>query len=87
MKMFSKSMYLMFWDETPPNRKTKVICVISMRNSFKLGEISWYGPWRQYCFFPSNGTIFNTGCMQDVITYIKELMEERKNDKSTKKSD
>lgn len=28
-----------------------------------LGSLKWYGAWRQFCFFPAEGTIFNTGCL------------------------
>lgn len=43
-----------------------------------LGYIKWYPPWRQYCFFPKEDFVFNIGCMQYIIDYIKELMEARK---------
>jgi hypothetical protein len=36
----------------------------------------WYGAWRQYCFFPSEEMIFSSGCMQDIIKFIQNLMEE-----------
>lgn len=57
--------------------KTEVYIVMTHDNDY-LGEIKWHGPWRQYCFYPYQGTIFNTGCMQYIIDFIKELMEARK---------
>ena len=53
--------------------KTKVIGVWSKRSSDRLGIIKWYGPWRQYAFFPETGTIFNVECLNDIIIHIKEL--------------
>lgn len=42
-----------------------------------LGIVKWYGPWRQYCFFPSGDTVFNIGCMTDIGDFINQLMSER----------
>lgn len=53
--------------------KTKVIGVCSRKGSNSLGIIKWYGPWRQYAFFPEGETIFNVGCLNDIITHIREL--------------
>lgn len=53
--------------------KTKVIGIWSKKNGNRLGIIKWYGPWRQYAFFPETGTIFNIECLNDISEYIKEL--------------
>jgi hypothetical protein len=45
----------------------------------KLGHIKWHCPWRQYCYFPYSCTLYSVGCMDDINSFIKELMEERKN--------
>lgn len=55
--------YLSFERVDNPGRKTMVWNVISQSSEIVLGRIAWYGPWRQYCFYPSNGTIFNTDCL------------------------
>jgi len=39
-----------------------------------LGSVSWYGPWRQYCFFPEHGIVFSAGCMADIQAFIQEAM-------------
>ena len=62
-------------DEKP---KTSVFDIINIKSGLRLGIIKWYGPWRQYCFFPYEETIFNMDCMQYIIDFIKELMEKRK---------
>jgi len=53
--------------------KTKVIEVISKRTRERLGAIMWFGRWRQYAFFPDNETVFNTECLNDIQSYIREL--------------
>ena len=63
---------------TRQTEKTVVVGVFSRRSDALLGEVKWYGPWRQYTFFPAHDCIFNTGCMEDIIGMIKRLMEERK---------
>ncbi len=58
--------------------KTEVWFVLSKSQGALLGTIKWWSGWRQYCFFPEQNTLFNPGCMADISTKIKELMEERK---------
>ena len=71
------SEYIRF-DETTPKPKTKVYSVVNKKSGYRIGEIKWHGPWRQYCLFPEDETIFNNGCMHDIIEFITKLMEERK---------
>jgi len=58
--------------------KTKHFSVRNIKSREILGYIKWYGPWRQYCFFPMVQTIFNMDCMRYIIDFIEELMEARK---------
>lgn len=74
----SKYLKFFFAGYAHPRSTTKVYDVISIRSSAILGHIRWYAPWRQYCFMPSPGCVFNVGCMRDIIAFIGELMEERK---------
>jgi len=53
--------------------KTKVIEVTSKLHGDRLGIIKLFGRWRQYAFFPENGTVFNVECLNDIQTYIKWL--------------
>lgn len=46
-----------------------------------LGNISWYGPWRQYCFFPMEETVFSGGCLDDISAFLKKCNEERKRER------
>lgn len=65
--------YLRFHDATldDPRKKTKVIFVMKPDGTTKLGEIKWYGPWRQYAFFPSAARVFNTACLETILDVVK----------------
>lgn len=69
-------------EEVIPGRKTKLFFVWTKGKGQCLGDIRWYGPWRKYCFYPCQNTIFETQCLTDIIEFIKKLMEERKNAKA-----
>ena len=75
-----ESKYLTFEDNPllGKDKKTKVILIISKRHDNVLGQIRWYGSWRQYVFFPSEDTIWNSECMGDVQECIAQLMAERR---------
>jgi len=67
------SKYLEF-KELESKPKTKVIGIWSKNQfGFRLGIIKWYSRWRQYAFFPENGTLFNTECLNDIQSYIRGL--------------
>lgn len=71
------SEYILF-EEIEQKPKTKVIAVVNKKSGFRIGTIKWYGPWRQYCLFPDDATIFNKDCMEYIIDFINTLMKERK---------
>jgi hypothetical protein len=53
----------------PPKRKTK-IWDVKGNNGAVLGQVKWYGAWRQYTFCPWPDTIFNKGCMEDLCAFL-----------------
>ena len=64
-----ESQYLEFrFVEKKP--KTRVWEVCSKTNMLRLGLIKWYGSWRQYTFFPEQGTVFNEGCLEDIRYFL-----------------
>lgn len=59
--------------------KTDVWDVRSVtRPGLVLGQVRWYGPWRQYCFWPARETVFNRECLESIESFIGKLMEERR---------
>lgn len=72
------SRYLFFnRDDHYEGRTTKIV-ITSKRHLDILGEIKWFGKWRQYAFFPDPLTIWNPECLDDVQECIKRLKEEHK---------
>ena len=72
------SKYLEFKEIVIAKRKTKTCSVISKSSREELGRIAWYGPWRQYCFFPDGDTVWNLECLKDIRRVIQKLIIERK---------
>ena len=67
-----ESKYLIFTTiEIKP--KTRVIKVESRLHGDRLGIIKWFGPWRQYAFFPEAAVIFNKTCLLDIVAYMGKL--------------
>lgn len=82
-ELLKQTKYLKFY-KLPrlKNKKTDIISIESISSGILLGHIQWYGQWRQYCFFPSNSTLWNSGCMEDVYEIIIDLKKERINTNS-----
>lgn len=57
----------------PPKRKTAIYAVVNRTSGDWIGEIKWYGAWRQYCFFPYGNTVWSAGCLKDVEGFIEGL--------------
>lgn len=64
--------------ETGDTGKTKIWEVRHRSEPVTLGVISWYGPWRQYTFWPAFNTVWNTDCLEQITAFIKGQMEARK---------
>ena len=60
------------------NTKTEHYLVLNNKSNSVLGWIEWYVSWRQYCFTPVTNTIFSAGCLEDVQSFIRGLMLDRK---------
>ncbi len=58
--------------------KTFTYQILNKKSGFVLGYVKWYGPWRQYCFFPSPTSVFNHWCMNEIVAFIDQLMEDRR---------
>jgi hypothetical protein len=78
MKTILETKYLNFVEFQLPSKKTKNINVVSKNSRLAIGEIKWYGPWRQYTFFPEPDTIWNVDCLNSINEVIRMLMDERR---------
>ena len=50
--------------------KTGVWSCRNIRSGEELGIVKWYGPWRQYCYFPTIQAIYSKGCLSDINDFI-----------------
>jgi hypothetical protein len=59
----------------PVNRKGKTSVWHCHNNQSVelLGEIKWYAPWRQYCYFTIGQAVYSVSCHQDINDFIGQL--------------
>lgn len=76
--MKTKYKYIHFEEIDSTGKKTSAWSCFNNKSKSALGIIKWYGSWRQYCWFPFGGTVFNKGCNENINDFITQLMEERK---------
>jgi hypothetical protein len=67
----------MVFNPVKPRGKTLEWFVRSKSHQDKLGEIRWYGPWRQYCFFPESEMVFSSGCLNELAEFMRENKDKR----------
>lgn len=58
--------------------KTDVYAIFARSTLAELGIIQWHAPWRQYCFFPVENTIWSKGCLNEVNALLNKFMDEWK---------
>lgn len=63
--------------ELPATGKTRIIGV-GNNSGEKLALIKWSTGWRRYVFHPMPETVYDTKCMNEIMDFIEQLMEERK---------
>jgi len=80
MTIYRKTKYIQF---VIAHRKPKtvVINVINNGSSTILGQIAWYGAWRQYTFNPYPSTVFNNECLKEIQDVLTDLNTEHKKGK------
>ena len=66
-----QSKWLRFEEAPNTGRKTGTWHVLAKQNGAQLGEIRWYGPWRQYAFFPQAETVLAGSCFTDLAVFIR----------------
>jgi len=65
--------------EIESKAKTSVWSCRNNRSNIELGQVQWYGPWRQYCFYTyGHDVVFNAGCLKDIQNFLNNLMQERR---------
>jgi hypothetical protein len=51
-------------------------CRDSSGSTNQLGTVAWFGPRRQYCFFPEPITVFSADCMRDIVSFVEQKNKE-----------
>ena len=77
MKTQYKFIYFDIQEESGSVRYKVWVCR-NRKNGLNLGRVAWYSAWKQYCFFPTTGCVFNRGCMDDINDFIRQAEELRK---------
>jgi len=73
-----KSSHLWFKDDGPSKGgKTRIFNVFGSHHIL-IGHVKWYGPWRQYCFFPLDSTLYNKDCMRQLADFTELVTREHK---------
>ena len=70
MKLRYKHIHFVEVEKKP---KTSVWECRNNSSTGTLGEIKWYGPWRQYCYFPTVQAVYSVGCFEDINAFIGQL--------------
>jgi len=71
----NKWIYFEKCDDTP---KTEKWAVINKSTEEPLAQIEWYYAWRQYVIYPEPNTLYNDGCLEAIIVFMKRLNIEKK---------
>lgn len=61
-----------------PGAKTKVYDITNKESGFHLGRIGWYGPFRKYSVVFNDEAIFEQQCLDDIVSFLKEVEADRK---------
>lgn len=69
--------YLAVQEDITATGKTKIWVIYNKNNTVHLGVVKWYPQWRQYCFFPTNGTILSVDCMSVIEQFIIDHKRDR----------
>jgi hypothetical protein len=64
--------------EAQPDRITKVWDIVTIADGYSLGVVKWYGSWRRYCFFPTQSTVFEERCLNDIARFITDQTREHR---------
>ena len=62
--------------EAPPNPKTQVWDVVAKEDGTVLGQVRFFGRWRQYSFFPEPKMVFERTCLRDIADFCERKSKE-----------
>ncbi len=60
--------------ENVRSKNTKpAYAVVNTKADHELASIEWYSSWRGYVLIPRGNTVWDAGCLESVITFIRHL--------------
>lgn len=68
-----RGIYIVVYKETIEGRKTPIYSLESVYDKVFLGEVKWYGPWRRYCFYPCDNTVWDVKCLEELENLMKDI--------------
>jgi hypothetical protein len=66
------------WKRKPAGRKTPIYSIRKNAIRFcdgadELGEIRWFGAFRQFVFCPHADTLWSKGCLEIINTFLQKI--------------
>jgi len=52
-----------------PSGKTRIWGVYAEGDD-QLGEVKWYAPWREYCYFQNSEIVMSSNCLTEVAVFL-----------------
>jgi hypothetical protein len=65
----SDGTYIRFVEDTSA-AKTNRWEVVTSEGTI-IGRISWYAPWRKYCFSPREDTVYEQVCLREIADFCE----------------
>ena len=75
--VFSAKWFHISREEGKPGRKTADYRIVN-NDGQHIGDIRFYGPFRQYSFFPMPDTVMSYSCLSDINRFISKLEDLRR---------
>ncbi len=60
--------------------------VLTREGQTCLARIAWDGPWRTYVLIPQDGSLWESQCLADVVTFLEQLKQARRTSALWRKS-
>ncbi len=63
--------YIKFENQRPSDSGKTSIWDVTIQTGGVIGEVRWFGRWRQYSFHPAPLTVFERGCLRTIADFCE----------------